>query len=140
MLTGSLHTVFGWKVNVPVSSNERSLRNFPMQANGAEMLRLACCLATDQGVRVVAPVHDALLIEAPLDALEATVATTQECMRKASEVVLGGFPLRSDAKVVRDPDRYQDFPLLRLRSRRHRFRCVSSPIWPTPCSRSGLAK
>jgi hypothetical protein len=63
---------------------------------------------TEQGVRVVAPVHDALLIEAPLDALAATVATAQECMRKASELVLAGFPLRSDAKVVRYPDRYQD--------------------------------
>ena len=36
-----------------------------MQANGAEMLRLACCFATERGVRVCAPVHDAILIEAP---------------------------------------------------------------------------
>src|SRR4029077_18805755 len=38
MLTGSLHTVFGWSVRVPAVPNDRSLRNFPMQANGAEML------------------------------------------------------------------------------------------------------
>jgi len=41
MLTGSLHTVFGWHVHVGENPNPRSLRNFPMQANGAEMLRLA---------------------------------------------------------------------------------------------------
>jgi DNA polymerase-1 len=41
MLTGRLHTAFGWCVRVPADANERSLRNFPMQANGAEMLRLA---------------------------------------------------------------------------------------------------
>ena len=29
-------------------------------------------------------------------------------MAQASEVVLGGFRLRSDAKVVRYPDRYMD--------------------------------
>ncbi len=29
-----------------------SLRNFPVQANGAEMLRLACCLLTERGVAV----------------------------------------------------------------------------------------
>src|SRR5262249_32845500 len=37
MLKGSLHTVFGWRVHTSVGANERSLRNFPMQANGAEM-------------------------------------------------------------------------------------------------------
>jgi DNA polymerase I len=39
MLHASLHTVFGWRVHVGEVSNPRSLRNFPMQANGAEMLR-----------------------------------------------------------------------------------------------------
>ena len=29
MLTGSLHTVFGWRVQVPAVANDRSLRNFP---------------------------------------------------------------------------------------------------------------
>jgi DNA polymerase I len=62
MLTGSLHTVFGWHVHVEEKANPRSLRNFPMQANGAEMLRLACCLATERGIEVCAPVHDAVLI------------------------------------------------------------------------------
>jgi DNA polymerase I-like protein with 3'-5' exonuclease and polymerase domains len=49
MLTGGLHTAFGWRVHVPEVANVRSLRNFPMQANGAEMLRLACCRATESG-------------------------------------------------------------------------------------------
>jgi len=58
-----LQTVFGWRVYVGPRANPRSLTNFPMQANGAEMLRLACCLATERGVAVCAPVHDALLLE-----------------------------------------------------------------------------
>jgi DNA polymerase family A len=61
MLTGALHTVFGWHVHVGENPNPRSLRNFPMQANGAEMLRLACCFATESGIEVCAPVHDALV-------------------------------------------------------------------------------
>src|SRR5262249_59241758 len=40
---------FGWKVHVGPKANARSLANFPMQGNGAEMLRLACCLATERG-------------------------------------------------------------------------------------------
>jgi hypothetical protein len=79
-----------------------------MQANGAEMLRLACCLCTEAAVGVCAPVHDALLIEAPIGELSDVVATTQRNMADASAIVLDGFRLRSDAKVIRYPDRYSD--------------------------------
>lgn len=103
-----LYTTFGWPIHVDSDANPRSLRNFPMQANGAEMLRLACCLITEAGIQVCAPVHDALLIEASLDELDATIMATQELMARASEVVLDGFRLRSDAKIVRYPDRYMD--------------------------------
>ena len=79
-----------------------------MQANGAEILRLACCLATEQGIKVCAPIHDCLLIESPLDEIDDAVAETQALMAKATSIVLNGFMLRSDAKVVRYPDRYMD--------------------------------
>jgi hypothetical protein len=79
-----------------------------MQANGAEMLRLACCLGTERGIEVCAPVHDAVLICARLERLDADVAGMQDAMREASRVVLDGFELRTDAEVVRYPDRYTD--------------------------------
>ena len=79
-----------------------------MQANGAEMLRLACCLATERGIEVCAPVHDAVLICAPLDRLEAETRRMQEAMAEASRAVLGGFELRSHAEFIRYPDRYMD--------------------------------
>ena len=108
MLVLSLYTVFGWRIQVPASPNDRSLRNFPMQANGAEMLRLACCIGTEQGVEVCAPVHDAVLISAPLHRLEADIAKMQDAMREASRVVLNGFELGTDVKVICCPDRYMD--------------------------------
>jgi hypothetical protein len=108
ILTGSLHTVFGWRVHVPEVANDRSLRNFPMQANGAEMLRLACCLGTERGIEVCAPVHDAVLICAPVERLDTDVERMQDAMREASRVVLNGFELGTEAKVVRYPDRYMD--------------------------------
>jgi DNA polymerase I len=108
MLNGSLHTVFGWRVQVPANANPRSLRNFPMQANGAEMLRLACCLATERGIEVCAPVHDAVLICAPLERLDADVVWMRDAMREASRVVLDGFELGTDGELVRYPDRYGD--------------------------------
>ena len=108
MLHGKLTAVLGWSVHVTKDANPRSLRNFPLQANGGEMLRLACCLATERGIQVAAPVHDALLIEASLDEMDRAVVETKRAMREASEVILAGFPLRSDAEIVRYPDRYID--------------------------------
>jgi len=108
MLHGSLWTVFGWPIHVGTECNPRSLRNFPMQANGAEMLRIACCLATERGIEVCAPVHDAVLICAPIDRIDADVEAMRAAMAEACRAVLGRFELGSDAKVIRYPDRYVD--------------------------------
>src|SRR5437660_8926720 len=108
MLTGSLHTVLGWRVRVPAVSNERSLRNFHMQANGAEMLRLACCLGTENGILICAPVHDAVLITAPVDRLEADIVKMRGYMEQASSIVLAGLKLQTEAKTVIHPGHYWD--------------------------------
>jgi hypothetical protein len=55
-----------------------------------------------------APVHDAILIEAPLEELDDAVAVAQGAMAEATKLVLDGHSLRSDAKVFRHPDRFQD--------------------------------
>lgn len=108
MLGGELRTVFGWPGRAGADANPRSLRNFPMQANGAEMMRLAACLGTEQGLRVCCPVHDAFLIEADEREIDAESERMGEVMRAASELVLPGFPLKTDVKIVRSPDRYSD--------------------------------
>jgi hypothetical protein len=108
MLTGRLRTVFGWTLHIGPDVNPRSIRNFPMQANGAEMMRLAACLLTERGVMVCAPVHDAFLVEANADEIDSVVEAAQRAMREAGEIVLGGFQLRTDAKIVRYPERYSD--------------------------------
>jgi hypothetical protein len=108
MTRSSIHTVFGWMLHIGDDSNPRSLRNFPMQANGAEMLRLACCFATERGIELCAPVHDAVLICAPLDRLDDDIAGMRAAMAEASRAVLGGFELGTDATVVRYPNRYAD--------------------------------
>jgi hypothetical protein len=108
MLSGRLQSAFGWTVHAGQDANPRSLRNFPLQANGAEMLRLACIRAMDTGIAVCAPIHDALLVEGPAGDIETVVARTQAAMRWASEQVLPGFPLRTEAKIVPYPERYMD--------------------------------
>jgi hypothetical protein len=108
MLYGRLLTVFGWPLHVGAQPNPRSFRNFPMQGDGGEMLRLGACLATEAGLEVCAPVHDALLVAAPLDRLDEDVARLRSYMAEASRIVLDGFEIGTDAKVVRWPDRYMD--------------------------------
>ena len=50
LLGNKLYTVFGWPIALGFGSavNTRSLLNWPMQSNGAEMMRLACCEATEE--------------------------------------------------------------------------------------------
>jgi DNA polymerase family A len=108
MLHGAIHTVFGWHLRVGENPNTRALRNFPMQANGAEMLRIACCLATERGIEVCAPIHDAVLICAPIDRIERDVAAMRAAMAEASRAVLSGFELGTDVSITQYPDRYMD--------------------------------
>ena len=108
ILNGKLWTTFGWEIRVKGQVNARSLRNFPMQGNGAEMLRIACMFLTEAGIRVCAPVHDAVLIELPLAGLDEGIVKAQGLVRQASRAVLGDFELGSDAKIICYPDRYMD--------------------------------
>jgi DNA polymerase I len=106
--TGMIASVFGWRLQVTPDTSPRTTMNFPAQANGAEILRLALIRLTEAGIHVCAPVHDACLIEAPLDELADTVRLAQRLMAEASAIVLDGFPLRTDATLIRYPDRYDD--------------------------------
>jgi hypothetical protein len=107
-LTGSLSTVFGWQLHTDNTPRPNALRNYLMQSNGAEMLRLACCLTTERRVSVCAPVHDALLIESDASAIDDAVTTTRAAMAEASRIVLAGMEVGTDAEVIAWPDRYAD--------------------------------
>ena len=115
----AISTVFGWHVRAGADQRWRSYLNFPMQANGAEMMRLACCMAIEVGIEVCAPVHDAFLICAPLDQIDARVEQMKFIMEEASRIVLDGFTVKADCpefdengkllkfpQIVRYPNRY----------------------------------
>jgi DNA polymerase I len=120
MLGLPISTVFGWQVRAgtglikPRKVGERprgvgrSMMNFPMQANGAEMMRIAASLATERGIEVCAPVHDAFLICAPLERIDDVVVCMQSAMEEAARIVLDRFQIQTEAKIVRYPDRYMD--------------------------------
>jgi hypothetical protein len=108
LLESKQRTVFGWTHYFREFPKINSVRNFDMQANAAEMLRLACCLGTEAGISICAPVHDAVLIQAPLGRLDEDIARMRAYMAEASRVILDGFELRTDQHIFRYPDHYSD--------------------------------
>ena len=107
--TGVMSSSFGWTCRTGIMEfNARSIGNWPVQTTGADILRLACVWAHRRGIQLCGTVHDAVVIEAAGDRIDADVALMQEIMRRASRVVLGGHELRTDATIVRHPSRYSD--------------------------------
>ena len=112
--SGVMRTGFVWECRTGIAEfNERSIRNWPVQATGSEILRIACILGHRHGIELLAPVHDAVLIGAPLERIEADTALMREIMRRASRIVFNADPdgpheLRTDATIVLYPNRYSD--------------------------------
>jgi DNA polymerase I len=106
-LSGQMTSVLGWRLDTRLQG-PNTLRNYPMQSNGSEMLRLAACLAAEWGVEICAPHHDALWVEADVADIDDAVAATQRAMAEASKVILDGYVIGTEASIVRWPDRWSD--------------------------------
>jgi len=91
------------------SPKANTFLNWPIQAQGPEMMRIACISSMERELKLCAPIHGALLIEAPLEGIDGDVARLKDCMAEASEAVLGdGKICRIDIEIVRHPDRYME--------------------------------
>jgi hypothetical protein len=103
-----IRTAYGWRMRTPPGTNPRTVRNFPMQAGGAEILRAACILGEGRGLELVAPVHDALMCEGPAEAAADISAALDRAMRDASRAVLRGYELPTDEQVIHHTGRFFD--------------------------------
>ena len=85
-----MRTRMGWTCATGITEfNARSIGNWPVQATGADILRMACIEGHRRGLQLCGSVHDAVLIESSLERIDADVALMREIMRRASRVVLG---------------------------------------------------
>ena len=114
-MRGVIRTCFDWRLHrvasLDVAATKkqwRSVRNFPSQAHGAEMLRLACIYAAEEGLPIIAPIHDAIMIEAPTEEMPVVSARMEAIMRKASRDVLRGFEVDVEHTFTGDGERYVD--------------------------------
>jgi len=95
---------FGWRLIVTAETKTRTVMNFLAQAGGGDVMRLVSIAATECGIIIAAPVHDAFWILAPLDELDTTIARMTRIMIEAGKLVTGGLPIRVKvAAVVRWP-------------------------------------
>ena len=70
-------------------------------------MRIATIYIIDNRLELCAIIHDAFMILSPADGIDDDMLSLSECMRPASRVVLRGFELRLDPKVILHPHRYE---------------------------------
>ena len=106
MLERRMESVFGWPLHISTSPNKRTLYNFPMQANGAEMLRLATMRLCDAGIVPIMLIHDGILFE---ETDREKIELAKEIMRGAGRDVCNGLTIVVDLdQMLEGGARYRD--------------------------------
>jgi hypothetical protein len=103
---GYVQTDLGWRLPVTKATKTGTLRNFMLQAGGAEYLRLVSFYLYLAGLEVVALVHDAVLIHARIADIEEVERLALSIFDRASEELLGGFRLRSKVETIPFPGHF----------------------------------
>ena len=96
---GSITSRFGWRLAVTADTKTRTLMNYLAQAGGSDVMRLVSIVATECGITIAAPVHDAFWILVPLDELDTAIARMSEIMTEAGRQV-AGIPIRVKVEAV----------------------------------------
>jgi DNA polymerase I len=118
LINGVAYTASGWAMHVMPKRNSkhpqrapeinlRAIGNFPVQGTGSDILRVACINLVRAGIRLAAPVHDAVFVRCKLSQVEWVRETaTQIMINSAEEVLQCGVPIRVDCQVIAYPDHY----------------------------------
>ena len=111
LLSRQMMTSFGWRFQIAGDGGDadKSIRNWPMQSTGSDILRMACVLLDMNGLEVIGPVHDAVLLECEMDDAENVAKKAVALMEQASSIVLGEQRVvRVDYEIICYPNRYSD--------------------------------
>jgi DNA polymerase family A len=99
----------GWALRLNGESNGEDLltaRNFPIQGVGAAILRRVVLEAAKERFPIIATLHDAVLLEAPISNAKKIAARMSQLMRAMSREFLHGHEVRVDSRVYQD--RFED--------------------------------
>jgi hypothetical protein len=84
---------------------DRSVRNWPLQSAGGDILRVACVMARRAGIEVVATAHDSVFFETDEREILDVSREMVRIMTVAGEQV-AGLKLRVDPKILGPNERY----------------------------------
>jgi hypothetical protein len=106
MLRRRIESSYGWPLHISHSPNQCSLLNFPMQSDGAEMLREAAVRLCNAGIIPIMLVHDGILFE---EADPRKIEEAAEIMRAVGREVCNGINVGVDLDwSTKDGLRYRD--------------------------------
>lgn len=99
--SGFIQSLDGWTYFVTDSVRDTQLLNFPMQANGAALMRLAIVnLAKYENIDLICTQHDAIYVNAKNCDKERIIKQIQDSMDKAcADLFNGKITLRTDLTV-----------------------------------------
>lgn len=106
MHRGSIRTRLGWRCWVPSESNERTWANWPMQASGAEIMRLTIMYMERRGLTLLAPIHDGFLLSCRRDAIDDMKEELNFACSTSVEHALPNFKLRWTVEIYEE--RFED--------------------------------
>jgi DNA polymerase I len=108
-VTSKLESRLGWReLIMPGGKPKTEIRNWPVQANSGEILRLSVLELANRGIQALATVHDSVLIQADSKDILDAAQETQAAMSAASAVLLDGYQLKTDAQIIRRGERMLD--------------------------------
>lgn len=87
-VAGGIVLADGWRLG-PDDPNILAVGNFPVQGTGAVILRRACQLCDEAGVKVYATLHDAISITGKVVDMDYDIALAVDACKRAARDVLG---------------------------------------------------
>ena len=99
--SGFIQSIDGWTYFVNDAVRDTQLLNFPMQASGAALMRLAIVnLAKYQGIDLICTQHDAIYVNAKVCNKEKVIEQIQQSMDKACvDLFKGKIMLRTELTI-----------------------------------------
>ncbi len=95
----------GWYLDIDQMSRLSAL-NFPVQGTGSSMMRVCIDMLYDEGIELICPVHDSMIVECDEEKADEVTEIVTRCMLSSSAKILGADGMRVGAPEIVRPGEY----------------------------------
>lgn len=89
-----------WQHYVSSAQRDRSIRNWPLQATGADIMRRACFNLDDANIPLLLTNHDSFLVRLDEESQDSQLELAVKALNDASAEVLHGFSLKTKVEML----------------------------------------